>query len=454
VFGCPVYVLDAPLQDGHKIPIWAPRAHLGIFLGFLTLHSSQVPIVMNVETGKISPQFHIIFDDKFEPEVSMSSEDFLGDQWKAIFCLGRECYEEVNYNKNGNAILPPLTSLFEPDISDNEITPTSPWMAPTNTSHLVSEGAPVGETLGNNESNIVPEGADQDTQSTTPGDPINFTPEGDASHSNSIPEGATLDSSMPLFLDNIADNELSDTGGPRQNVGNYKQGPAIIRRLPIKGEQYDFSFSVISDWEKPVSVSANRAQVQTNYHPKQRVHKSFLAECYLLQDSWVNDPGYLYHIYSNVILDSWESNEVYIAEITDLRLLAARSSASKHNKDNPSWDTATKGPFQAEFWEAMRVEFNTLMNEFKCWDLVPRLPHMSILPSTWAFKIKWFPDGTVKKFKARFCARGDRQKEGTDFFETWVPLVQWSTIPIVMVLAATLGLHSVQCDITAAFIHG
>ncbi len=106
-------------------------------------------------------------------------------------------------------------------------------------------------------------------------------------------------------------------------------------------------------------MSANRAQAQTNYHPKQRVHKSFLAECYLLQDSWIDDLDCLYHIYSNVILDSWESNEVYIMEIIDPRLLAACPSASKHNKDNPLWDTATKGPFQAEFWQAMRVELNT-----------------------------------------------------------------------------------------------
>jgi hypothetical protein len=452
VFGCPVYVLDAALQDGHKIPKWAPRARLGFFLGFLTLHSPQVPIVMNVDTEKISPQFHIIFDNKFKTVVSMSSEDSLGDQWKAIFCLSRECYEDVGYNKNGNEI--PLTSLFKPDNSDNEITPTSPCMAPTNTSYLVSEGAPVGEPFGSNESKIVPEGAAQDTQSTTSGDPIDFTPEGDISHSNSIPEGATLDSSMPLFLDNIANNELSDTGRPRRNVGNYKQGPAIIRCLPIKGEQYNFSFSVLSDWEKPISVFANHAQAQTNYHPKQQVHKSFLAECCLPQDSWINDPDCLYHIYSNVILDSCESNEVYIMEIIDPRLLVARSPASKHNKDNPSWDTATKGPFQAEFWQAMHVELNTLANEFKCWDLVPCLPHMNILPSTWAFKIKWFPDGTVKKFKARFCARGNHQKEGIDFFETRAPVVQWSTIRIVMVLPVTLGLHSVQCDITAAFIHG
>eukprot|EP00956_Cyclotella_meneghiniana_P011311 scaffold15927_cov76-Cyclotella_meneghiniana.AAC.1 len=32
--------------------------------------------------------------------------------------------------------------------------------------------------------------------------------------------------------------------------------------------------------------------------------------------------------------------------------------------------------------------------------------------STWAFKCKRYPDGRVKKFKARFCARGDRQVEG------------------------------------------
>ena len=76
------------------------------------------------------------------------------------------------------------------------------------------------------------------------------------------------------------------------------------------------------------------------------------------------------------------------------------------------------------------------------------------VPSTWAFKIKRYPDGHVKTFKARFCVRGDRQKEGVDYFETWAPVVQWSTVHIVMILAIKLNLISVQCDITAAIIHG
>jgi hypothetical protein len=87
VFGCPVYVLHATLQDKHKIPKWAPQARLGVFLGFSTLHSSQVSLVMNVDTGNISPQFHAIFDDKFETVLSMALGDSINDQWKLIFCL-------------------------------------------------------------------------------------------------------------------------------------------------------------------------------------------------------------------------------------------------------------------------------------------------------------------------------------------------------------------------------
>ncbi len=100
----------------------------------------------------------------------------------------------------------------------------------------------------------------------------------------------------------------------------------------------------------------------------------------------------------------------------------------------------------------MYVELQTIMVDFDCWEYVKRTPDMNVLPSTWAFKIKRYPDGRVKKLKARFCARGDRQKEGIDYFETWAPVVPWSTVRIAMILAIKLKLVSVQCDITAAFM--
>jgi hypothetical protein len=80
VFGCPVYVLDTSLQDGKKILKWNPWARLRLFLGFSDLHSSQVPLVMNIETGKISPQSHEILDGKFETVNSLPPDQPLDKQ--------------------------------------------------------------------------------------------------------------------------------------------------------------------------------------------------------------------------------------------------------------------------------------------------------------------------------------------------------------------------------------
>ena len=78
---------------------------------------------------------------------------------------------------------------------------------------------------------------------------------------------------------------------------------------------------------------------------------------------------------------------------------------------------------------------------------------MHVIPYTWAFKCKRFPDGKIKNFKARFYARGDRQIEGADFFETYDPVVQWTTIRLMIILEALLGLKSKQGNVIAAFLH-
>jgi hypothetical protein len=250
-------------------------------------------------------------------------------------------------------------------------------------------------------------------------------------------------------------NESNFCRPRRSNVGTYKDGPANIRKFPIDGEAYDFAFNVnvINNWEQPVSAVKNRGGFSKHIHLTHKVAKSFITECYLLQDPWFVDPACVSDTSKHLVFDSWDSEGFYFNEIFDPRLLAARSTASKYNEDNPSFDMATHGPFQEEFWKAMRVELDTLINKFDCWEYVPH-PGTNVLPSTWAFKIKRYPDGRVKKFKARFCARGDRQQEGIDYFETWAPVVQWLTVRVVMIIAAILDFTSVQCDITAAFIHG
>ena len=119
VFGCPTFVLEPKLQDGKKIPKWAPRARLGMFLGFSPSHSSLVPLVLNLCTGKVSPQYHVIFDDKFETVHSLPDGESLDKQWERLFKLGREFYLDEEFNEAGEL----QTSHF-PDLEKDWVDPT------------------------------------------------------------------------------------------------------------------------------------------------------------------------------------------------------------------------------------------------------------------------------------------------------------------------------------------
>lgn len=75
-----------------------------------------------------------------------------------------------------------------------------------------------------------------------------------------------------------------------------------------------------------------------------------------------------------------------------------------------------------------------------------------VLPSTWAFKVKRYPDGRLRKFKARFVARGDLQTEGVDYDEKYAPVVCWSTVRLVMTMAIHMGWKTKQIDFSNAFV--
>jgi hypothetical protein len=60
-FGAPVYVLDQTLQNqGGSIPKWSQRSNIGIYVGISPRHSRKVALVLNLETGHVSPQFHVV----------------------------------------------------------------------------------------------------------------------------------------------------------------------------------------------------------------------------------------------------------------------------------------------------------------------------------------------------------------------------------------------------------
>jgi hypothetical protein len=65
-FGCPVFALENRLQAQQSVGSWASRARLGINLGPSPRHARSVSMVLNLNTGLVSPQFHVKHDEFFE----------------------------------------------------------------------------------------------------------------------------------------------------------------------------------------------------------------------------------------------------------------------------------------------------------------------------------------------------------------------------------------------------
>ena len=119
--------------------------------------------------------------------------------------------------------------------------------------------------------------------------------------------------------------------------------------------------------------------------------------------------------------------------------------------DNPTFLEAVTGPDAARFMEAMKLELSTLV-EMKTFDIVDKVPWMKILSSVWAFKRKIYPDGSIRRLKARLCTRGFEQREGIDYFETFAPVVQWLTVRLILIMTILINLETKQIDYTSAFV--
>ena len=133
-----------------------------------------------------------------------------------------------------------------------------------------------------------------------------------------------------------------------------------------------------------------------------------------------------------------------------------RAYAAKHklaDPDQPPFHEALTGEYAEKWAYGMKKEIKQLIKQ-NTWKSVPRssVPKgHPILKGTWAFKLKRLPDGSPSKFKARYCVRGDLQREGVDYFDTYAPVVQWSTVRLLLTLILKNGWVTKQVDYTNAF---
>ena len=109
---------------------------------------------------------------------------------------------------------------------------------------------------------------------------------------------------------------------------------------------------------------------------------------------------------------------------------------------------------EAKQWEqAIQDELESLERN-NTWELVKLPAGRKPVGCKWVFKKKLGADGTVERFKARLVAKGFSQQPGMDFQDTFAPVAKFSSVRLLLSLAASQNLEIHQMDIKTAFLNG
>uniref|UniRef100_A0AAV1V8S7 Reverse transcriptase Ty1/copia-type domain-containing protein n=1 Tax=Peronospora matthiolae TaxID=2874970 RepID=A0AAV1V8S7_9STRA len=103
--------------------------------------------------------------------------------------------------------------------------------------------------------------------------------------------------------------------------------------------------------------------------------------------------------------------------------------------------------------EAYDSEIDSLRKN-KTWQLVQLPKGRKTIGCRWVFRVKETQDGGIERFKARLVAKGFSQKFGIDYGETFAPVSKFTSIRVILSLAAKYPLDVHQMDVKTAFLNG
>ncbi|KAL7565609.1 hypothetical protein ACA910_018971 [Epithemia clementina (nom. ined.)] len=482
VWGCPSYVLDPKLQDGHKLPKWAARSRQGQFLGFSSQHSTTIGMIRNLATGTISPQYHVVYDELFHTVTTdWQPPDDNDTTWPDIFI--RDHYLE-EYDPTVDGPLPAVDPSWTGPPSNTRHNPTANHPPAPSPSPL---GVIEGETtsaLPLDTDNTMPVLPNEDH---TPFCQPNFQPDflnPDTNIDPRIPD--ELDSRHTDF-DKQGERTTEKQGKrTREKQGERtreKQGEAIRqseestnnpsgrpireRRAPRRFPDPDKTVR----WNLPTEESAweghhsqqryllgrelrNEDNHGISYEATHNINRSPSAFARAANSvNWDSKKGIDVGSIASILNRPLEQHFVSTGFIEDWD--PRFFSAQLIDTDTPSYfDLRKLNEAERRKWrEAMDTELNELesRNTFR---MVPR--HIArgkeIVDCMWTLRKKRLPDGTISRYKARLVVRGDQQKAEINRENTFAPVTDWATVRLLLTLSLQFDLTTVSIDFKNAFV--
>jgi hypothetical protein len=97
-----------------------------------------------------------------------------------------------------------------------------------------------------------------------------------------------------------------------------------------------------------------------------------------------------------------------------------------------------------ELWKkAMDDEIASLL-ENETWTVEKPPAGVKPVPARWVFKVKKDKMGQIERYKARFVAKGYKQKHGVDFEEVFAPVSRLPTVRTLLAVATVKDLEIKQ----------
>jgi hypothetical protein len=137
-------------------------------------------------------------------------------------------------------------------------------------------------------------------------------------------------------------------------------------------------------------------------------------------------------------------------------MITETAMAGNRIKDPRSFEEAMRGSDAGKWKEAMKREMESFEEKkvFRVEKLGNLPKAVNIVDGKWVFKVKYNPDGSVERYKARYVARGFTQQYGIDYEDTFAPVSKLQTVRTMIAVAASKKMKMMQKDVTTAFLNG
>jgi len=167
----------------------------------------------------------------------------------------------------------------------------------------------------------------------------------------------------------------------------------------------------------------------------------------------INGSVYVLHSTCEHITQGEQAHQDSVPFSSSTNFIPQVNVAMDNKADTLTQSQMLKDPDRAQFVASQVSEVNGLhkMEVFEVLHMLTKPPTAKLLNAIWSYRRKRSPVGTILKQKALLCVDGSQQLLGRDFWETYAPVMSWSTVHLMLLLSSLLGLKSRQVDYTQAF---